>query len=150
VGKPLAPVDVAEFFARAICGGEPSLRYDGAEGVYTGGVIVHRFKLVTPLLMTQGVYVHVEMDQGRPPARFRAMAGLFIRSHLDGHPLPWRVERDWMYEVLDAAGALVVKCETPEMAEDIVAEAVRLSAERAAAAIEIDKLVGPIGGPTDG
>jgi hypothetical protein len=37
------------------------------------------------------------------------------------HPLPWRIERDWTWEVLDAEGKRVASCQTPERAEAVVA-----------------------------
>jgi hypothetical protein len=38
----------------------------------------------------------------------------------DGFPGPWRVERDWSYEVYAANGALVAKCPTGQ-ASDLIA-----------------------------
>lgn len=45
------------------------------------------------------------------------------------HPLPWRVEQDWTWEVIAADGATIAKCMTPSQAQAVVA-----LAEQAAAA----------------
>lgn len=85
---------------------------------------------------------------------YPAITRLLMYVTLDRHPLPWRVERDWTYEVLDVAGAVVVKCPTPEIAADVVAEAERIDADRkrfAAAVVDMFKLGWSAGrDPSDG
>lgn len=36
------------------------------------------------------------------------------------HPLPWRIERDWTYEVTAHDGAIIAKCQNCEEAAIIV------------------------------
>jgi hypothetical protein len=44
-----------------------------------------------------------------------------IASLTNSHPHPWsRIERDWTYEVYDAAGGLVCKFRTAEIANAFV------------------------------
>lgn len=43
-------------------------------------------------------------------------------------PLPWTIDRDWTWEVLDAKGQVVAKCMTPEQAQAVVDLGARLHA----------------------
>ena len=45
------------------------------------------------------------------------------------NPLPWRVERDWAYEVTASNGAIVAKCQTHEEAEEIIQMAEKINKE---------------------
>jgi len=36
------------------------------------------------------------------------------------NPLPWKVKRDWAYEVTAFNGAIIAKCQTHEEAEEII------------------------------
>jgi len=36
------------------------------------------------------------------------------------HPLPWKVERDWTYEVIANDGVIVAKCKSNEDAETVI------------------------------
>lgn len=49
------------------------------------------------------------------------------------HPLPWRVEHDWTYEVTAADGAIIAKCATAARAAAVVAIAERIRADLDAA-----------------
>lgn len=49
--------------------------------------------------------------------------------HLLHHPLPWRVEHDWTYEVTAADGTIIVKCMTHEQAKAIITTAEELQAD---------------------
>lgn len=48
------------------------------------------------------------------------------------HPAPWRVERDWSWEVRDAKGHLVAAMPQSESAEDLVALAAKRQGENEA------------------
>lgn len=50
------------------------------------------------------------------------------------HPLPWTIDRDWTWEVLDARGQVVAKCKTPGDAQAVVDLGKRLHAKREAEA----------------
>ena len=54
-----------------------------------------------------------------------------VRNVMLSHPLPWRVEQDWTWEVIDAKGAVVAKCMTYARATAVVALAERMAAEAA-------------------
>lgn len=46
------------------------------------------------------------------------------------HPLPWRVEHDWTYEVTTSTGHIVAKVQSEEEARQIVQYAELIGAER--------------------
>ena len=41
------------------------------------------------------------------------------------YPFPWRIERDWTYEILDAHGKMVAQTYQLEEAEEIIERATR-------------------------
>lgn len=45
------------------------------------------------------------------------------------NPLPWRVERDWTYEVTASNGAIIAKCQTYEEAVEIIKTAEKIDKE---------------------
>jgi len=45
------------------------------------------------------------------------------------NPLPWRVERDWAYEVTASNGAIIAKCHTHEEATEIIQAAKKIKKE---------------------
>jgi len=49
-----------------------------------------------------------------------------VLHNLIHHPLPWRVERDWTYEVTAADGTIITKCMSHERAMAIIALAEKL------------------------
>lgn len=59
-----------------------------------------------------------------------------LRHALLAHPLPWRIEQDWTWEVLAADGATIAKCMTPAQAQAVVSLAETMTAEDAAATRE--------------
>jgi hypothetical protein len=63
----------------------------------------------------------------------------FVRQAIDQHPLPWRVDRDWTYELIDRDGELVVKCQTPEDAYGLIELAFQLNAESKTFAETLEK-----------
>ena len=44
------------------------------------------------------------------------------------HPLPWRIDRDWTWEVIASDGHTVAKCMRPEQARAVVAQAEQIAA----------------------
>lgn len=54
------------------------------------------------------------------------------------HPLPWTIERDWTWEVLDARGQVVAKCRTPGDAQAVVDLGQALHAKREADALTVE------------
>lgn len=64
----------------------------------------------------------------------------FVLLHaLLSHPLPWRVDQDWTWEVLAADGATIAKCRTPEQAQAVVSLAERMAAEMAEAELAAEE-----------
>lgn len=49
-----------------------------------------------------------------------ALLRAVLDSQLRKHPLPWRVERDWAFEVTASDGAVIVKCPTNQEAEALI------------------------------
>ena len=45
------------------------------------------------------------------------------------NPLPWRVERDWSYEVIASNGCIIAKCKSHDEATEIVETAEKLRQE---------------------
>lgn len=45
---------------------------------------------------------------------------LLLVNRILAHPLPWRIERDWTYEVIAHDGAIIAKCPNYEEAAIIV------------------------------
>lgn len=50
----------------------------------------------------------------------------FINSALYKYPLPWRIEQDWTWEVMDVAGQIVMKCQSRSQAETLLAIAIEI------------------------
>lgn len=48
------------------------------------------------------------------------MTRLLLIHQIITHPLPWRIERDWAYEVTAHDGAIIAKCRNYEDAAIIV------------------------------
>ncbi len=63
-----------------------------------------------------------------------ALSQAALDSQLRDHPLPWRIDRGWAFEVIASDDAIVAKCPTNEEAEAIVSLAERRSAEQNQAA----------------
>ena len=55
------------------------------------------------------------------------LARHLVRPLLARHPLPWRCERDWTFEVTDASDAVVIKLPSAVLADELIAFAVALS-----------------------
>lgn len=62
-----------------------------------------------------------------------------MRRCLLDHPLPWRVERDWGYEVTAADGAIIAQCKTPERAEAVIALAEQIRSTLDAGAVQMER-----------
>ena len=43
-----------------------------------------------------------------------------LRNQLREHPLPWKVERDWSYEVVATDKTIIAKCMSYDEAERVV------------------------------
>ena len=54
------------------------------------------------------------------PATDDVLLDLFIHHNLILHPLPWRIEMDWTFEVYGSDNALIVKCMNPAQANAVV------------------------------
>lgn len=57
------------------------------------------------------------------------LLNLLVSDLVVRHPAPWRIERDWLWEVYDAKGLLVATLPRSEPAEALVALAVKHQAE---------------------
>lgn len=60
---------------------------------------------------------------------FRDIAEAVVFQQMLRHPLPWRVEHDWTYEVTAQSGHIIAKCMTEEAAERIIAFAQSIMSE---------------------
>jgi len=82
----------------------------------------------------------------------QAIARRLLRDLLAAHPLPWRVDRDWTWEVIAADGTTITKCATGVLADAIVAEAEAVGAENVRQAAACAALLRDHGieEPTDG
>ena len=56
------------------------------------------------------------------------LARHLVRPLLARHPLPWRCDQDWTFEVTDASDAVVIKLPSGVLADELIAFAVELSA----------------------
>ena len=63
------------------------------------------------------------------------------------HPLPWRIEQDWAWEVIAADGTTVAKCQTPARAQAVVATTEAMMAEMADAGDLLATVPPPRGAP---
>ena len=45
------------------------------------------------------------------------------------HPLPWRIQRDWSYEVTASDGHIIAKCQQQEEAMEIVGLSEKINKE---------------------
>jgi hypothetical protein len=61
-----------------------------------------------------------------------ALLRLVFETQLRRHPLPWRVERDWTFEVKSLDHAIIAKCMTHEQATAIISLAEEIKASRSA------------------
>lgn len=55
---------------------------------------------------------------------------LFFNRLIDRHPQPWRVERDWGYDIVDSNNREVIHClRSPEFADFIIDFAAKFDAQ---------------------
>lgn len=73
------------------------------------------------------------------------LARHLVRPLIDKHPLPWRWERDWTFEVLDAKNEIVVKLMTAAHAEELIAFADELATHDAKGAEGAKKFLADAG-----
>lgn len=97
-----------------------------AREVHAGIEYNHRWSL-WPIYGTEGILAARELA-------IAVMASLdtardVVAHALVLHPLPWRVEHDWTYEVTAADGTIITKCQSPERAQAVVTMAEDLQAE---------------------
>lgn len=64
-----------------------------------------------------------------------------VLNMLARHPLPWRIDYDWMVEVYDANDALVVKLHRDAMARDLISQAERLKNDSDEFALEFERMM---------
>lgn len=57
-----------------------------------------------------------------------AWARELLFRQLMKHPLPWTVDQDWTFEVLDSKGACIAKFQRSDQAEEMIAAAEALQA----------------------
>jgi hypothetical protein len=70
---------------------------------------------------------------------YEAMARSLIFNQMLAHPLPWRIETDWTFEVMASDNYIVAKCGTRDGAEQIIDLANQIRAE--IDAVEMDELI---------
>lgn len=86
--------------------------------------------------------VHIEMHNGRPwlaadgwgidveHAKVCAdIARHLVHRDMLNHPLPWRIEHDWTYEVTSVDGHIIAKGMTEEEAQQMIAFAESIAAD---------------------
>lgn len=56
----------------------------------------------------------------------------FVSAIVDGHQWPWKIEQDWTWEVIDASGQVVTKCQRRSQAEALIELAREIREEQAA------------------
>lgn len=64
-----------------------------------------------------------------------------IRDKISNHPLPWSIDYDWLVEVYDANGAIVMKLMDTAQARELIRNAERLAAEDAIANDEFEEMM---------
>lgn len=65
----------------------------------------------------------------------------FVRGLLQRHPLPWRLERDWTWEVIDADNTCFAKFQSDAAGQELIDFAVKLADEDAKAAEEANRFL---------
>lgn len=79
-------------------------------------------------------------NEAVPPLSDAAQRRL-MRHLMTPHPLPWRLELDWTVEIIDSAGAIVIKCMHVDEALEIIALAKFLAAGDNATREEFERLL---------
>ena len=57
------------------------------------------------------------------------------------HPMPWRIDYDWLVEVYDSNGGIVVKAASVAIARELIGHAERIKAEIDDAAMQIERIL---------
>ncbi len=58
---------------------------------------------------------------------------VLVSEQLKIHPLPWRIERDWAYQVVAVDGAVIAQSHKTEVVECIVQVAEEINREQSSA-----------------
>ncbi len=66
------------------------------------------------------------MSNERPPESY---IDVLVRALITRHPLPWCIEQDWTFEVMDANNRCFLKMRTYAAASELIDHADRLAAE---------------------
>lgn len=62
---------------------------------------------------------------------------------INNHPLPWHIDRDWTYEVLDANNGIVLKCQTMKQAETLIKLVDEITKAKETGLLIIEELLKP-------
>lgn len=65
-----------------------------------------------------------------------------VRDKMFHHPLPWSIDYDWMVEVVDPMGRVVLKLQKDAEARELIAMATRISIEDAVFHAELEGMLG--------
>lgn len=57
------------------------------------------------------------------------------------HPTPWTIDYDWLIEVVDSRGKIVLKLSDISAARSLISISERLAAEKLADSAEIERLI---------
>lgn len=64
-----------------------------------------------------------------------------VRDKMHHHPLPWTIDYDWMVEVYDQGGRIVLKLQSVDQARQLIDMAIRISAEDAQFTMEFERMI---------
>lgn len=64
-----------------------------------------------------------------------------VRDKMFHHPLPWSIDYDWMVEVYDASGRIVLKVQRDTEARQLVSIAAAISTDDAAFTAEFERMI---------
>jgi hypothetical protein len=64
-----------------------------------------------------------------------------VRDKMFHHPLPWSIDYDWMVEVYDASGRIVLKVQKDVEAHQLVSIATTITAEDAEFTAEFERMI---------
>lgn len=65
----------------------------------------------------------------------------FVRGLLKRHPLPWRLEQDWTWEVIDANNTCLAKFRSDAAASELIDFATKLAVDDAKAEEEVNRFL---------
>jgi hypothetical protein len=65
----------------------------------------------------------------------------FINNLISKHPLPWTIDHDWVCDVYDAKGCIIMGCRYTSQAETLITLANKIAEENKQIAVMIEELL---------